>query len=75
MEKQTDITKDLESDRMIRAVHDVKALDMGGWNVRYKAEVDVDGKEMTRCYLERQDLDVTLKASFVPVFLHTCKKL
>ena len=44
-----------------RALHDVKATDMGSTFVRFKAEVDFDGKEITRYYLEKQDLDQMLQ--------------
>lgn len=42
---------------LFRAIHDVKATDMGNNYVRYKAEVDFDGRELTRSYLDSQDLD------------------
>ncbi|XP_037079177.1 zinc transporter 9-like [Pollicipes pollicipes] len=48
----------LEEDIMIRGIHDVKGIDMGNGLVRYKAEVDFDGRELTKKYLERQDSDV-----------------
>ena len=41
---------------MIRAIHDVKGIDMGNSLVRYKAEVDFDGRELTRAYLEKNDM-------------------
>ncbi|KAL5012966.1 hypothetical protein ScPMuIL_011517 [Solemya velum] len=53
------ISHDLEKDRMIRSLHDVKATEMGG-EVRFKAEVDFDGREITRAYLYRLDLDEML---------------
>ncbi|CAL8082360.1 unnamed protein product [Orchesella dallaii] len=46
------INNELENDMMIRAIHDVKGIDMGNNMVRYKAEVDFDGRELTRLYLE-----------------------
>lgn len=49
----------LEGDRMIRSLHDVKAVNMGG-SIRFKAEVDFDGREITRAYLYKQDLDQLL---------------
>ncbi len=39
------IRNDLESDIMIRSIHDVKATDMGGSTVMFKAEADIDGRE------------------------------
>ncbi|XP_071087873.1 proton-coupled zinc antiporter SLC30A9, mitochondrial-like [Haliotis cracherodii] len=53
------ISQDLESDRMIRSLHDVKATDMAG-QVRFKAEVDFDGREITRAYLYKLDLEQLL---------------
>ncbi|XP_013788210.2 zinc transporter 9-like isoform X2 [Limulus polyphemus] len=55
------INKELENDVMIRAIHDVKATDMGNSVVRYKAEVDFDGRELTTSYLDSQDLDKMLQ--------------
>ena len=46
-----------------RTTHDVKATDMGGPMVRFKAEVDFDGREITRYYLEQQDLEKMLQVS------------
>lgn len=47
-----------------RAVHDVKATDMGLSKVRFKAEVDFDGRVVTRSYLEKQDIDQILNVSW-----------
>ncbi len=55
-EKLDLINQELEGDIMIRQVHDVKGIDMGNGLVRYKAEVDVDGRELARYYLMQQDL-------------------
>ncbi|XP_055382274.1 proton-coupled zinc antiporter SLC30A9, mitochondrial [Condylostylus longicornis] len=55
------INSELESDVMIRAIHDVKGVDMGNNLIRYKAEVDFDGRELTRSYLDKQDLGELLK--------------
>ncbi|CAG2064896.1 unnamed protein product [Timema podura] len=46
---------------MIRAIHDVKGIDMGNSLVRYKAELDFDGRELTRSYLDKQDLNLLLE--------------
>lgn len=46
--------------RVLRAIHDVKATDMGLGKVRFKAEVDFDGRVVTRSYLEKQDIDQIL---------------
>lgn len=55
------INAELESDVMIRAIHDVKGIDMGNTLVRYKAELDFDGRELTRFYLDKQDLNQLLE--------------
>lgn len=54
------INAELESDIMIRAIHDVKGIDMGNSLVRYKAELDYDGRELSRVYLDKQDLNALL---------------
>ncbi|CAH1960972.1 unnamed protein product [Acanthoscelides obtectus] len=46
---------------MIRAIHDVKGIDMGNKLVRYKAELDFDGRELTRAYLDKQELNELLE--------------
>lgn len=55
------LTELLESDPAVRAIHDVKATDMGMSKVRFKAEVDFDGRVVTRLYLEKQDIDQVLQ--------------
>ncbi|XP_068906937.1 proton-coupled zinc antiporter SLC30A9, mitochondrial isoform X2 [Tenebrio molitor] len=55
------INSELESDVMVRAIHDVKGIDMGNYLVRYKAELDFDGRELTRSYLDKQDLNELLE--------------
>ncbi|XP_065159015.1 proton-coupled zinc antiporter SLC30A9, mitochondrial [Atheta coriaria] len=55
------INAELEADVMIRAIHDVKGIDMGNYLVRYKAEMDFDGRELTRAYLDKQDLNSLLE--------------
>lgn len=50
----------LEKDVLIRAVHDVKATDLGNGVIRYKAEVDVDGRELSRKYLHSVNLTEVL---------------
>ncbi|KAF2905641.1 hypothetical protein ILUMI_00531 [Ignelater luminosus] len=55
------INAELESDVMVRAIHDVKAIDMGNSLVRYKAELDFDGRELTRMYLDKQELNALLE--------------
>ncbi|KAJ7326689.1 hypothetical protein JRQ81_016448, partial [Phrynocephalus forsythii] len=55
------LTELLESDAAVRAIHDVKATDMGMNKVRFKAEVDFDGRVVTRSYLEKQDIEQLLQ--------------
>lgn len=62
------INTELESDVMIRAIHDVKGIDMGNSLIRYKAEVDFDGRELTRSYLDKQDLNKLLEVSHLVYF-------
>ncbi|XP_029020665.1 proton-coupled zinc antiporter SLC30A9, mitochondrial [Betta splendens] len=59
-ERVQKLTEFLESDPAVRAIHDVKATDMGLSKVRFKAEVDFDGRVVTRSYLEKQDIDQIL---------------
>lgn len=55
---------------MSRAIHDVKATDLGLSKVRFKAEVDFDGRVVTRSYLEKQDIDQILIVSFFLLLLY-----
>lgn len=55
------INRIIEKDILIRAIHDVKATDLGNGVVRYKAEVDVDGRELSRKYLEKINLKELLE--------------
>lgn len=41
---------------------------MGLSKVRFKAEVDFDGRVVTRSYLEKQDIDQILNVSLYSVF-------
>ncbi|KAI2802129.1 hypothetical protein BLOT_010321 [Blomia tropicalis] len=56
-ERMAQINKFLESDSMVRAIHDVKATNMGNEVIRYKAEVDFDGRKLSRNYLDSIDLE------------------
>ncbi|XP_073965152.1 solute carrier family 30 member 9 [Choristoneura fumiferana] len=60
-EQLDEINSVLERDFMIRAIHDVKGIDMGSNLIRYKAEVDFDGRALTRSYLEKHDLNALLE--------------
>ena len=55
------INRIIEKDVLIRAIHDVKATDLGNGVVRYKAEVDVDGRELSKKYLERINIGELLE--------------
>ena len=46
-----------------RSIHDVKATDMGIDTIRFKAEINFDGREITRVHLNRLDTDVLLRVS------------
>ena len=48
------ISKLLKTD--LHQVYDVKGIDMGNGLVRYKAEIDFDGRELARSYLERSPI-------------------
>ncbi|XP_031553608.1 zinc transporter 9-like [Actinia tenebrosa] len=50
----------LESDIIVRSIHDVKATEMGADTVRFKAEVNFDGREITRCHISRVDMEQML---------------
>lgn len=68
LEEQLDkINSELESDIMIRAIYDVKGIDMGNNLVRYKAELDFDGRELSKVYLDKQDLNELLEVSLSSV--------
>lgn len=57
------INAELESDAMIKAIHDVKGIDMGNSMIRYKAEIDFNGRELTRNYLEKHNMPDMFKVS------------
>ncbi|KAK6025209.1 cation diffusion facilitator family transporter [Ostertagia ostertagi] len=48
-----DIVCRLNNDPVIRSVHDVKATALGVEQSRFKAELDFDGREITRAYLHQ----------------------
>jgi len=60
-EKIQMINQKLEGDIMVRHILDVKGIDMGNGIIRYKAEVDVDGRELARFYLNKKDMEQMLK--------------
>ncbi len=63
----TMIRNDLESDIMVRSIHDIKATDMGGQTVMFKAEADIDGREITRSYLEKIDIEKLLEVKSLKI--------
>ena len=54
------INAKLEGDIMVRQIHDVKGIDMGNGIIRYKAEVDVDGRALAQYYLSKRNMDVMM---------------
>ena len=48
---------------MVRALYDIKATDMGSQSVMFKAEIDIDGREIARSYLEKIDIQVLLEVN------------
>lgn len=46
---------------MVRALYDIKATDMGSQSVMFKAEIDIDGREIARSYLEKVDIKAVLE--------------
>lgn len=65
------INQELESDAMIKAIHDVKGIDMGNSMIRYKAEIDFNGRELTRKYLEKEDIRKLWDVSTEHILLFT----
>lgn len=53
----------IENAKIIRGTYDIKATMMGGEEMRFKAEVDIDGRELTKRYLETLPLDSLLQVS------------
>ncbi|XP_028397753.1 zinc transporter 9-like [Dendronephthya gigantea] len=51
----------LEQDIMVRSIHDVKATELGADTVRFKAEINFDGREITRRHLSRKETTQLLK--------------
>jgi len=52
---------------MVRSIHDIKATDMGGQTVMFKAEADIDGREITRSYLEKIDIEKLLEVKSLKI--------
>jgi zinc transporter 9 len=51
----------LEGDKVVRSVHDIKATDLGADSVRFKAEINFDGREVARLHINRLDMEALLK--------------
>eukprot|EP00794_Sanderia_malayensis_P007174 gene7174-7980_t len=47
----------LENDLMVRSIHDVKATEMGADTVRFKAEINFDGREVTKVHMNRLNME------------------
>ncbi|KAL5107384.1 Zinc transporter 9 [Taenia crassiceps] len=61
LERQEKIMRFIDNAKIIRGTYDTKAMLMGGDNaVRLKVEVDIDGRELTRRYLETMPLSTLL---------------
>ncbi|CDS37251.1 zinc transporter 9 [Echinococcus multilocularis] len=61
LERQERIMRFIDNAKIIRGTYDTKAMLMGGDNaIRLKAEVDIDGRELTRRYLETMPLGTLL---------------
>ncbi|VDN11696.1 unnamed protein product [Dibothriocephalus latus] len=62
LERHEQITRLIDNAKIIRGTYDTKAMMMGGGDaVRFKAEVDIDGRELTRRYLETLPPDKLLE--------------
>ncbi|CAH8873323.1 unnamed protein product [Trichobilharzia szidati] len=57
VENQEAIMRVIDNVKIIRGTYDIKATMIGGEEIRFKAEVDIDGRELTKRYLETLSLD------------------
>lgn len=57
-----ELREQLEDDAVIRGLYDIKATQLGYSEFKFKAEIDFDGREVTRAYLEAQDLKKLMNA-------------
>ncbi|VEL11615.1 unnamed protein product [Protopolystoma xenopodis] len=60
-EKREAIMSLVDNAKIVRGTYDIKATMLGGEMVRFKAEVDIDGRELTKRYLETLPLDLLLQ--------------
>ncbi|KAH8868341.1 Zinc transporter 9 [Schistosoma japonicum] len=63
VENQEAIMRVIDNIKIIRGTYDIKATMIGGEEIRFKAEVDIDGRELTKRYLETLSLDDLLQVS------------
>ena len=68
-DKLSSLSSNSDSIFQVRAIYDVKGIDMGNNLVRYKAEIDFDGRELTRSYLDKHDLNAMLEVRFYILLL------
>ncbi|CAH8587763.1 unnamed protein product [Schistosoma turkestanicum] len=61
VENQEAIMRVIDNIKIIRGTYDIKATMIGGEEIRFKAEVDIDGRELTKRYLETLSLDDLLQ--------------
>ncbi|KAG4071467.1 hypothetical protein HA402_011621 [Bradysia odoriphaga] len=54
------INAELENDSIIKSIHEVRGIDMGNNQVRYKAEIDINGRELSKLYLDGLNMDEML---------------
>lgn len=63
VENQEAIMRVMDNIKIIRGTYDIKTTMIGGEEIRFKAEVDIDGRELTKRYLETLSLDDLLQVS------------
>ncbi|CAH8667577.1 unnamed protein product [Schistosoma margrebowiei] len=61
IENQEAIMRVMDNIKIIRGTYDIKTTMIGGEEIRFKAEVDIDGRELTKRYLETLSLDDLLQ--------------
>ncbi|RTG84385.1 uncharacterized protein DC041_0003813 [Schistosoma bovis] len=61
VENQEAIMRVMDNIKIIRGTYDIKTTMIGGEEIRFKAEVDIDGRELTKRYLETLSLDDLLQ--------------
>ncbi|CAH8675562.1 unnamed protein product [Schistosoma haematobium] len=64
VENQEAIMRVMDNIKIIRGTYDIKTTMIGGEEIRFKAEVDIDGRELTKRYLETLSLDDLLQKEF-----------